>query len=112
MTIVPERCYLNERQIFSTHLAAFERKGSLGEEPTQNALRSRGVSDQPIPSGPVPGVSPSFQGEAFMEAFLADGLGGSQGGSHGRFRQVSLFGPTHQTEVLSGPRLVLTLGRK
>lgn len=50
--------------------------------------------------------------EAFMEAFLADGLGGSQGGSHGRFRQVSLFRPTHQTEVLSGPRLVLTLGRK
>ena len=45
--------------------------------------------------------------EAFMEAFLVDGPGGSQGGSRGRFRQVSLFRPTHQTEVLSGPRLVL-----
>ena len=42
-----------------------------------------------------------------MEAFLVDGPGGSQGGSRGRFRQVSLFRPTHQTEVLSGPRLVL-----
>ena len=47
-----------------------------------------------------------------MEAFLVDGPGGSQGGSRGRFRQVSLFRPTHQTEVLSGPRLGwLTLGQ-
>lgn len=86
--------------------------GSLGERAHSECLE-----------GPVESqISPYLQAlsqsllppsrEAFMEAFLADGLGGSQGGSHGRFRQVGLFRPAHQTEVLSGPRLVLTLGRK
>ena len=70
MTIVPERCYLNESQIFSTHLATFESKGSLGEEPTQNALRSRGVSDQPISSGLVPGVSSLLPGRHLWRHFL------------------------------------------
>ena len=52
------------------HLVTFERKGSLGEEPTQSALRSCGVSDQPVSSGPVPGVSSLLPGRHLKRHFL------------------------------------------
>lgn len=110
--VFPERCYLIWELNIQHAPGYLWEEGLLGRRAHSECLEvlwslRSGRIFRPCPRSLFP---PS--GEAFKEAFLVDGPGGSQEESHGRFRQVSPFRPAYQTEVLSRPRLVLSLGRK
>ena len=66
VTVFPERCYLNESQVFSTHLATFERKGSLGKSPLR------------MPWGPV-----ESQISLYLQALSQESPPSFQGGIYG-----------------------------
>lgn len=112
VTVFPERCYLIREPNIQHAPGYLWEEGLLGRRAHSECLEVLWSLRSARVFRPCSRSLLRPSGEAFIEAFLVDGPGGSQGGSDGGFRQVSPFRPAHQTEVLSRPRLVLTLGQK